>query len=134
MFSLAAVLCSYCASLVRKFKCPRVYVPFVTLFTYTQIKWYIIFVKNKEKGGLRILKSILPLSVCVCVHVNNPSLTVSRVVSLTVPKTAPVGSNPFEDDDDEEEEDEEEAPVEQQTSVNHNSVNKEEIKTLVNRR
>lgn len=70
----------------------------------------------------------------VCVHVNNPSLTVPHVVSLTVPtKTAPVGSNPFEDDEDEEEE-EEEMAVEQQTTVNHNSVKKEEIKTLVNRR
>ncbi|KAG8005577.1 Protein kinase C and casein kinase substrate in neurons protein 2 [Nibea albiflora] len=49
--------------------------------------------------------------------------------SLTVPtKTAPVGSNPFEDDEDEEEE-EEEMAVEQQTTVNHISVNKEEIKT-----
>ncbi len=70
--------------------------------------------------------------MCVCLHVNNPSLTVSHVVSLTVPtKTAPVGSNPFEDD---EEEEEEEMAVEQQTTVNHISVNKEEIKTLVNRR
>lgn len=74
------------------------------------------------------------MSLCVCAHVNNPSLTVSHVVSLTVPnKTAPVGSNPFEDDDDEEEE-EEETAVEQQTTVNHISVEKEEIKTLVNRR
>ncbi|CAJ1054788.1 protein kinase C and casein kinase substrate in neurons protein 2 isoform X1 [Xyrichtys novacula] len=48
--------------------------------------------------------------------------------SLTVPKTAPAGSNPFEDDDEEEEE-EEETTVEQQTTVNHNSVIKEEIKT-----
>ncbi|XP_047431334.1 protein kinase C and casein kinase substrate in neurons protein 2 isoform X2 [Mugil cephalus] len=48
--------------------------------------------------------------------------------SLTVPsQTAPVGSNPFEDDDDEEEE--EEIAVEQQTTVNHISVNKEEIQT-----
>lgn len=71
----------------------------------------------------------------VCVHVNNPSLTVPHVVSLTAPtKTAPVGSNPFEDDEDEEEEEEEEMAVEQQTTVNHNSVKKEEIKTLVNRR
>lgn len=70
--------------------------------------------------------------VFIYVHVNNPSLTVSHVVSLTVPtKTAPVGSNPFEDD---EEEEEEEMAVEQQTTVNHISVNKEEIKTLVNRR
>lgn len=65
-------------------------------------------------------------------HDNNPSLTVSHVVSLTVPnKTAPAGSNPFEDDEDEEEEEE---MVAEQTRVNHNSVNKEEIKTLVNRR
>lgn len=70
--------------------------------------------------------------VCVCVHVNNPSLTVPHVVSLTVPTiTAPVGSNPFEDDEDEEEE--EEMAMEQQTTVNHISVNKEEIKMLVNR-
>ena len=67
----------------------------------------------------------------VCVHVNNPSLTVSHVVSLTVPvQTAPVGTNPFEDDEDEEEE----MATEQHTTVNHISVNKEEIKTLVNRR
>ncbi|KAM7378337.1 hypothetical protein PAMA_013301 [Pampus argenteus] len=53
--------------------------------------------------------------------------------SLTVPtKTAPAGSNPFEDDEDDDEE--EEMAVEQQTTVNHISVNKEEIKTLVNRR
>uniref|UniRef100_A0A4W6FEC1 Protein kinase C and casein kinase substrate in neurons 2 n=1 Tax=Lates calcarifer TaxID=8187 RepID=A0A4W6FEC1_LATCA len=46
--------------------------------------------------------------------------------SLTVPtKTAPVGSNPFEDDEDEEED----MAVEQQTTVNHISVNKDEIKT-----
>lgn len=59
-----------------------------------------------------------------------------HVVSLTVPtKTAPAGSNPFEDDDDEEEEEEEEELAsEQRTTVNHISVNKEEIKTLVNRR
>lgn len=70
------------------------------------------------------------------VHVNNPSLTVFHIISLTVPtKEAPVGSNPFEDDEDEEEvEVEEEITVEQQTTVNHISVNKEEIKTLVNRR
>lgn len=67
----------------------------------------------------------------VCVHVNNPSLTVSNAISLTVTtKTAPVGSNPFEDDEDEEEE----IAEEQQTTVNHISVNKEETKTLVNRR
>ncbi|KAM7378335.1 hypothetical protein PAMA_013301 [Pampus argenteus] len=48
--------------------------------------------------------------------------------SLTVPtKTAPAGSNPFEDDEDDDEE--EEMAVEQQTTVNHISVNKEEIKT-----
>lgn len=48
-------------------------------------------------------------------------------------KTAPVGSNPFEDDEDEEEE--EEMAVKQETTVNHISVKKEEeIKTLVNRR
>lgn len=72
--------------------------------------------------------------MCVCaVHVN-PFLTVPHVASLTVPaKTAPVGSNPFEDDEDEEEE--EEMATKQQTTVNHISVKKEEeIKTLVNRR
>ena len=74
------------------------------------------------------------------VLVNNPSLTLFHVVSLTVPtKTAPVGTNPFEEDEDEEEEEEEEEMAEemaeeQQTTVNHSSVNKEEIKTLVNRR
>lgn len=70
-------------------------------------------------------------------HVNNPSLTVSHVVSLTVPtKTAPVGSNPFEDEEEEEEaeEEEEKMVVEQQPTVNHISVNKEEKKMLVNRR
>lgn len=68
----------------------------------------------------------------VCLHVNNRSLTVSHVVSLTVPtNTAPVGLNPF-DEDDEDEEEEETTAVEQQTTVNHISVNKEEIKTLVN--
>lgn len=63
---------------------------------------------------------------------SNPSFNVSHVVSLTVPtKTAPAGSNPFEDDEDEEEE---AAETEQQTTVNHISVNKEEeIKTLVNK-
>lgn len=66
---------------------------------------------------------------------NHLSPVSHHVVSLTVPtKTAPVGSNPFEDDEDEEEEEEEEMAVEQQTTVNHISVNKEEIKTLVNRR
>ncbi|KAK2883007.1 protein kinase C and casein kinase substrate in neurons protein 2 isoform X1 [Channa argus] len=49
--------------------------------------------------------------------------------SLTVPTiTAPVGSNPFEDD--EEEEEEEEMAEERQTTVNHISVKKEEIKTV----
>lgn len=68
----------------------------------------------------------------VRVHVNNPSLTVSHIISLTVPtKAALAGSNPFEDEEDEEEE---EMAVEQQTTVNHISVNKEEMKTLVNRR
>lgn len=71
--------------------------------------------------------------VCLCVrvsvHVNIPSLNVPHVVSLTAPtKTAPVGSNPFEEDEDED------MAVEQQTTVNHTSVKKEEIKTLVNRR
>ncbi|XP_029017972.1 protein kinase C and casein kinase substrate in neurons protein 2 isoform X1 [Betta splendens] len=48
--------------------------------------------------------------------------------SLTVPTiTAPVGSNPFEED---EEEEEEEMAEKQQTTVNHISVNKEEIKTV----
>ena len=74
----------------------------------------------------------------VWVNVNNPSLTVFHVVSLTVPtKTAPVGSNPFEEEEEEEEEveekeKEEEMAVEQETTVNHISVEKEEIKTLVN--
>ncbi|KAK9525766.1 hypothetical protein VZT92_016448 [Zoarces viviparus] len=54
--------------------------------------------------------------------------------SLTVPiNTAPVGSNPFDEEDEEDveemEEEEEETAVEQQTTVNHISVNKEEIKT-----
>ncbi|XP_029969275.1 protein kinase C and casein kinase substrate in neurons protein 2 isoform X2 [Salarias fasciatus] len=63
----------------------------------------------------------------------------AKTSSLSVPaKTAPAGSNPFEEDDDEEEEeeeeveDEEEPPVveqQQQTTVNHISANKEEIKT-----
>lgn len=58
-----------------------------------------------------------------------PSLTVSRVVSLTVPtQMAPVGTNPFEEDE------EEEVSVQMQTTVNHIIVNKEEIKTLVKRR
>lgn len=71
--------------------------------------------------------------MCVCVHVKNPFLTVLRVVSLNTPaKTAPAGSNPFEDDDEEEEE-QEEVEVKQQTTVNHIIVNKEDIKTLVNR-
>ncbi|XP_062299396.1 protein kinase C and casein kinase substrate in neurons protein 2 isoform X1 [Scomber scombrus] len=49
--------------------------------------------------------------------------------SLTVPTNAVlVGTNPFEDDEDEEEQ-EEETAVEQQTTVNHISVNKEEVKT-----
>lgn len=57
----------------------------------------------------------------------------SHVVSLTVlNKTAPPGSNPFEDDEDEE--DEEETALEQQTVVNHISATKEEIKMLVKRR
>lgn len=68
----------------------------------------------------------------MCVHVNNPSLTVPHVVSPNMPtKTAPVGSNPFEDDEDEDEEEEEEMALEQQTTVNHISVNREENKTLV---
>lgn len=70
--------------------------------------------------------------VLMCVHVNNPSLTVPHVVSLNMPtKTAPVGSNPFEDDEDEDEEEEEEVALEQQSTVNHISVNREENKTLV---
>lgn len=70
--------------------------------------------------------------MCVCVHVKNPFLTVLRVVSLNTPaKTAPAGSNPFEDDDEEEEE--EEVEVKQQTTVSHIIVNKEDLKTLVNR-
>ncbi|XP_031714863.1 protein kinase C and casein kinase substrate in neurons protein 2 isoform X3 [Anarrhichthys ocellatus] len=60
-----------------------------------------------------------------------PAKTIS---SLTVPtNTAPVGSNPFDEEDEEDveemEEEEEETAVEQQTTVNHISVNKEEIKT-----
>ena len=64
----------------------------------------------------------------------------SHIISLTVPtKTAPVGTNPFEDDEDEEEEmavEQQQQPQQQQqqTTVNHISVNKEEVKTLVNRR
>lgn len=55
-----------------------------------------------------------------------------HVVSLTVPtKTAPVGTNPFEDEEDEEEE---VAQEQQQKTENHVTVKKEEIKTLVNRR
>ncbi|CAN9508429.1 unnamed protein product [Ophioblennius macclurei] len=72
----------------------------------------------------------------------------AKTSRLTVPaKTAPAGSNPFDEDEDEEqeqeeeeeevEEDEEEPPVveqqqqqqQQQTTVNHISANKEEIKT-----
>lgn len=77
----------------------------------------------------------------MCVHIHNPFLTVPlpppHVVSFTVPnKTAPAGSNPFEDDDDNEEEDEEEdeepAAV-QRAAVTHISVKKAEMKTLVNR-
>ncbi|XP_076014966.1 protein kinase C and casein kinase substrate in neurons protein 2 isoform X2 [Genypterus blacodes] len=59
--------------------------------------------------------------------------------SLTAPsKTAPVGLNPFDEEDEEvdveeeeeeEKEEEEEVAVQQQTSVNHISVDKEEIKT-----
>ncbi|XP_043963684.1 protein kinase C and casein kinase substrate in neurons protein 2 isoform X1 [Gambusia affinis] len=41
-------------------------------------------------------------------------------------KTEPVGTNPFEDDDDE---DQEAMAEEEQTTINHVSVNKEEIKT-----
>lgn len=58
------------------------------------------------------------------------------VVSLNVhAKTAPAGSNPFEDEDDEDEEEEEELEVvaKQQTTVNHIIANKEDMKTLVNR-
>ncbi|KAG7460343.1 kinase C and casein kinase substrate in neurons protein 2 isoform X2 [Solea senegalensis] len=42
--------------------------------------------------------------------------------------SAPVGSNPFDEDEDEDEE--EETAVEQQTTENHISVNKDEIKTV----
>lgn len=71
----------------------------------------------------------------VCVHVKNPFLAVLRVVSLNVhAKTAPAGSNPFEDEDDEDEEEEElEVVAKQQTTVNHIIANKEDMKTLVNR-
>lgn len=72
----------------------------------------------------------------MCVHVKNPFLAVLRVVSLNVhAKTAPAGSNPFEDEDDEDEEEEEELEVvaKQQTTVNHIIANKEDMKTLVNR-
>lgn len=71
----------------------------------------------------------------MCPHVKNPFLTVLRVVSLNVhAKTAPAGSNPFEEEDDEEEEeDEEEVRAKQQATVNHIIVNKVDIKTLVNR-
>ena len=66
----------------------------------------------------------------LCVYVKSPFLIVLRVVSLNTPaKTAPVSSNPFEDDDEEEEE----VEVKEQTTVNHIIVNKEDIKTLVNR-
>ncbi|TWW64745.1 Protein kinase C and casein kinase substrate in neurons protein 2 [Takifugu flavidus] len=46
-------------------------------------------------------------------------------------KTAPAGSNPFEDEDDEDEEEEEELEVvaKQQTTVNHIIANKEDMKT-----
>lgn len=71
----------------------------------------------------------------MCVHVKNPFLAVLRVVSLNVhAKTAPAGSNPFEDEDDEDDEEEElEVVAKQQTTVNHIIANKEDIKTLVNR-
>ncbi|XP_062238468.1 protein kinase C and casein kinase substrate in neurons protein 2 isoform X1 [Platichthys flesus] len=59
---------------------------------------------------------------------DQPVQSVKTSSSLTVPtKTAPVGSNPFEE---EEEEKEEEIAVEQETTVNHISVEKEEIKTV----
>lgn len=54
----------------------------------------------------------------------------SHVVSLTVPKAAPAGTNPFDEDDDEVGE----TAVEQEITVNNTVVNKEEIKTLVNRK
>uniref|UniRef100_A0A1A8E2Z7 Protein kinase C and casein kinase substrate in neurons 2 n=1 Tax=Nothobranchius kadleci TaxID=1051664 RepID=A0A1A8E2Z7_NOTKA len=70
--------------------------------------------------------------VFICEHVNKPSLTVFHVVSLTVPTiTAPVNTNPFEDDEDE---DEETAEEKQEALENHVTENKQEIKTLVNRR
>lgn len=77
---------------------------------------------------------IIHVSFC---HVSLPVRTYNslclNVVSLTVlNKTAPPGSNPFEDDEDEE--DEEETALEQQTVVNHISATKEEIKMLVKRR
>ncbi|KAF7650335.1 hypothetical protein LDENG_00127630 [Lucifuga dentata] len=61
------------------------------------------------------------------------SMQPAKTSSLTVPtETAPVGSNPFEEEEEEqqeeEEEEEEEMAVEQQNTVNHISVNKEEIK------
>lgn len=76
--------------------------------------------------------------VCACKQpVSHCAPPPPHVVSFTVPnKTAPAGSNPFEDDDEEEEAEEEveEAPAaEQRTAVNHISVKKEEMKTLVNR-
>lgn len=58
------------------------------------------------------------------------SLTVSHVVSLTVPKAAPAGTNPFDEDDDEVGE----TAMEQEITVNNTVVNKEEMKTLVNRK
>lgn len=68
-------------------------------------------------------------NIYVCVHVN-PYLIVLHVISLNVAtKTEPVGTNPFEDD-----EEQEEMAEEKQTTINHVSVNKEEIKMLVNRR
>lgn len=63
-------------------------------------------------------------------HACQQSLTVSHVVSLTVPKAAPAGTNPFDEDDDEVGE----TAVEQEITVNNTVVNKEEIKTLVNRK
>ncbi|XP_068162630.1 protein kinase C and casein kinase substrate in neurons protein 2 isoform X2 [Antennarius striatus] len=60
---------------------------------------------------------------------DQPVQTAKGSSSLTVPTvTAPVGSNPFDEDEDEEREEKKAAP-ELETTVNHISVNKEEIKT-----
>lgn len=112
---------------------------FLSLFEWQQshkspknVFFFIHLVKNciTNVYFLHFVHSCPFSPVLICMHVNKPSVTVFHVVSLTVPtNTAPVGSNPFEED-----EDEEEMAEEPETTVISISVNKEEIKTLVNRR